>query len=153
MPPPPPKFPRFRSHPMFVEKSFADATETAWARNRLCLVYIAGEKGGGTKAAKVDDAICKALADPEVGRGEGYPATGGVSDTVPCAMPGSCCCGCWSIRRPLYPEGAYLTIPYHTKHILRARRARFARTVSENPFSVDGCLSDAASVCVFQPQP
>eukprot|EP00903_Cladosiphon_okamuranus_P020027 g18395.t1 len=54
------------SHPQFNEKSFSEATETAWARNRLCLVYIPAEKGGGSKAAKVDDAICKALADSEV---------------------------------------------------------------------------------------
>lgn len=63
---------------MFNEKSFADATETAWARNRLCLVYIAAEKGGGSKAAKVDDAICKALADPEVGGVAAAGPTGGV---------------------------------------------------------------------------
>ncbi|CAB1102447.1 unnamed protein product [Ectocarpus sp. CCAP 1310/34] len=55
-----------KRHPKFNEKSFGDATETAWGRNRLCLVYIAAEKGSGGKAAKVDDAICKALADPEV---------------------------------------------------------------------------------------
>ncbi|CAM9477769.1 unnamed protein product [Ectocarpus sp. 4 AP-2014] len=54
-----------KRHPKFNEKSFGDATETAWGRNRLCLVYIAAEKGSGGKA-KVDDAICKALADPEV---------------------------------------------------------------------------------------
>lgn len=58
--------PGFESHPKFNEKSFSEATETAWARNRLCLVYIPAEKGGGSKAAKVDDAICKALADAEV---------------------------------------------------------------------------------------
>lgn len=63
---PPPSPSAERSHPEFNEKSFTDATETAWARNKLCLVYIPGGKGGGSKAAKVDDAICKALADPEV---------------------------------------------------------------------------------------
>ncbi|CAM9497580.1 unnamed protein product [Pylaiella littoralis] len=57
-----------KSHPEFNENTFGDATETAWARNRLCLVYIAAGKGGGGKAAKVDDAICKALADPEVAK-------------------------------------------------------------------------------------
>ncbi|CAN0487437.1 unnamed protein product, partial [Ectocarpus sp. 12 AP-2014] len=54
-----------KRHPKCNEKSFGYATETAWGRNRLCLVYIAAEKGSGGKAAKVDDAICKALADPE----------------------------------------------------------------------------------------
>lgn len=57
---------RLRSHPKFDEKSFSDATEQAWARNRLCLVYIAADGAGGGKAAKVDDAVCKALADPKV---------------------------------------------------------------------------------------
>lgn len=57
------------SHPKFTEKSFSDATEAAWARNRLCLVYIPPERGAGGKATKVGDAICKALADPEVKNG------------------------------------------------------------------------------------
>lgn len=57
---------RLCSHPKFNEKSFNDATEQAWARNRLCLVYIAADGGGGGKATKVDDAVCKALADPKV---------------------------------------------------------------------------------------
>lgn len=57
---------RLRSHPKFSEKPFSDATEEAWARNRLCLVYIAADGVGGGKAAKVDDAVCKALADPKV---------------------------------------------------------------------------------------
>ncbi|CAN0186654.1 unnamed protein product [Ascophyllum nodosum] len=54
------------SHPKFCEKSFADATEHAWARNRLCLVYIPGDRGGGRKAVKVDEGICKAFADSKV---------------------------------------------------------------------------------------
>lgn len=117
--PPPPNFPlpcpRFRSHPVFVEKSFADATETAWARNRLCLVYIAGERGGGAKAAKVDNAICKALADPEVGRERVVRPPAAYLIRYRVRLWGSCCCGCWSTRRPLYLEGApYHTVPYHT---------------------------------------
>eukprot|EP00752_Nemacystus_decipiens_P010534 g9380.t1 len=55
-----------KRHPKFNEKSFSEATETAWARNRLCLVYIPADKGAGSKAVKVDDVICKALADAEV---------------------------------------------------------------------------------------
>lgn len=61
--------PSWSSHPDFNERSFGDATEYAWARNRLCLVYIAADRGRGGKAAKVDDAICKTLADSQVTRG------------------------------------------------------------------------------------
>lgn len=52
-------------HPRFTEKTFKEATEQAWSRNRLCLVYIAAD-GKGAKERKIDDAICKALADPQV---------------------------------------------------------------------------------------
>eukprot|EP00904_Undaria_pinnatifida_P001733 jgi/Undpi1/11560/HiC_scaffold_30.g13857.m1 len=55
-----------KSHPNFNEKSFAEATEHAWELNRLCLVYIAADRGRGSKEAKVDDAICKAFADEQV---------------------------------------------------------------------------------------
>lgn len=43
-----------------------EATENAWERNRLCLVYIAAGRGRGSKEAKVDDAICKTFADEKV---------------------------------------------------------------------------------------
>lgn len=55
-----------KSHPNFNEKPFGEATEHAWERNRLCLVYIAADRGRGSKEAKVDDAICKTFADPKV---------------------------------------------------------------------------------------
>ncbi|CAM9593059.1 unnamed protein product, partial [Discosporangium mesarthrocarpum] len=54
-----------KSHPEFSGMSIVSAMDRAWSLNRLCLVYIASDAGGGRKA-KVDDTICQTLTDPVV---------------------------------------------------------------------------------------
>lgn len=75
-------------HPRFSEKSFTDATEQAWSRNRLCLVYIAAGRSGG-KTGKIDDTICKALADPKVRKPD---PGGGVKPPTIVLTIGLCMC-------------------------------------------------------------